>query len=138
MCRTYENIKAMKETIYGIENDKNKLTRALNNLDKAQQDLLHIIENEEKVNVVRMRDIYNSLRDIRRERRKVKNELSLINEIQPVATRLKPQIVSFYNKAEKKENVLENICDNRTYKNRIMKTNGDVSKEINRIIEENK
>ena len=55
-----------------------------------------------------------------------------------MATRLKPQIVSFYNKAEKKENVLENICDNRTYKNRIMKTNGDVSKEINRIIEENK
>lgn len=138
MCETYENIKAMKETIYKIENDKNRLTRVLNRLEKAQQDLLHIIENEEKVNVVRMRDIYNSLRDIRRERRKVKNELLLIEEVQPMAKRLKPQIIGFCNKAENKENTLETISSNKTYKNRIMQSNTDISKEIYRIIQEGK
>ena len=135
MCKTYENIKAMKNTIYGIENDKNKLTKALSNLDKAQQDLLHIIENEEKVNVVRMRDIYNSLRDVRIERRKVKNELELINEIENVAKHLKPQVIKFCERAEKQEKVLEDTVINKRYNNKIMTTNADISKEINRIIE---
>ena len=135
MCKTYENIKAMKNTIYGIENDKNKLTKALSNLDKAQQDLLHIIENEEKVNVVRMRDIYNSLRDVRIERRKVKNELEVINEIENVARHLKPQVVKFCERAEKKEKALEDTVVNKRYNNKIMTTNADISKEINRIIE---
>ena len=135
MCKTYENIKAMKNTIYGIENDKNKLTKALSNLDKAQQDLLHIIENEEKVNVVRMRDIYNSLRDVRIERRKVKNELEVINEIESVAKHLKPQVVKFCERAERKEKALEDTVVNKRYNNKIMTTNADISKEINRIIE---
>ena len=135
MCKTYENIKAMKNTIYGIENDKNKLTKALSNLDKAQQDLLHIIENEEKVNVVRMRDIYNSLRDVRIERRKVKNELEVINEIENVARHLKPQVVKFCERAERKEKALEDTVVNKRYNNKIMTTNADISKEINRIIE---
>lgn len=135
MCKTYENIKGIKNTIYGIENDKNKLTKALSNLNKAQQDLLHIIENEEKVNVVRMRDIYNSLRDVRIERRKVKNELELINEIENVAKHLKPQVIKFCERAEKKEKVLEDTVINKRYNNKIMTTNADISKEINRIIE---
>ncbi len=135
MCKTYENIKAMKNTIYGIENDKNKLTKALSNLNKAQQDLLHIIENEEKVNIVRMRDIYNSLRDVRIERRKVKNELELINEIENVAKHLKPQVVKFCERAERKEKALEDTVVNKRYNNKIMTTNADISKEINRIIE---
>ena len=111
MCKTYENIKAMKNTIYGIENDKNKLTKALSNLDKAQQDLLHIIENEGKINVVRMRDIYNSLREVRIERRKVKNELEVINEIENVAKHLKPQVIKFCEKAERKEKSIRRYCD---------------------------
>lgn len=135
MCKTYENIKAMKNTIYGIENDKNKLTKALSNLDKAQQDLLHIIENEGKINVVRMRDIYNSLREVRIERRKVKNELEVINEIENVAKHLKPQVIKFCEKAERKEKALEDTVINKRYNNKIMTTNGDISKEINRIIE---
>ena len=135
MCKTYENIKAMKNTIYGIENDKNKLTKALSNLDKAQQDLLHIIENEEKVNIVRMRDIYNSLRDVRIERRKVKNELEVINEIESVAKHLKPQVVKLCERVEKKEKVLEDTVVNKRYNNKIMTTNADISKEINKIIE---
>ena len=135
MCKTYENIKAMKNTIYGIENDKNKLTKALSNLNKAQQDLLHIIENEEKVNIVRMRDIYNSLRDVRIERRKVKNELELINEIENVAKHLKPQVIKFCERAERKEKALEDTVVNKRYNNKIMTTNADISKEINRIIE---
>ena len=135
MCKTYENIKAMKNTIYGIENDKNKLTKALSNLNKAQQDLLHIIENEETVNIVRMRDIYNSLRDVRIERRKVKNELELINEIENVAKHLKPQVIKFCERAERKEKALEDTVVNKRYNNKIMTTNADISKEINRIIE---
>jgi hypothetical protein len=70
-----------------FEDRKNILISNLSDLDLEEQDLLHYIETE-KFNAVEGYKLSKKIKEIRLERRKVKNELSLVNLFQQNANKL--------------------------------------------------
>lgn len=73
-----EEIISAIDTLNKFEDRKNLLVNSLSELDLEQQDLLHYIENE-KFNAVDGYKLSKKIKEIRTERRKVKNELAMIS-----------------------------------------------------------
>lgn len=70
-----------------FEDRKSILINNLSDLDLEEQDLLHYIETE-KFNAVEGYKLSRKIKEIRLERRKVKNELALINIFQQNSNKL--------------------------------------------------
>ena len=70
-----------------FEDRKSILINNLSDLDLEEQDLLHYIETE-KFNAVEGYKLSKKIKEIRLERRKVKNELALINIFQQSSNKL--------------------------------------------------
>lgn len=70
-----------------FEDRKSILISNLSDLDLEEQDLLHYIETE-KFNAVEGYKLSKKIKEIRLERRKVKNELALINIFQQNSNKL--------------------------------------------------
>ncbi len=70
-----------------FEDRKSILINNLSDLDLEEQDLLHYIETE-KFNAVEGYKLSKKIKEIRLERRKVKNELALINIFQQNSNKL--------------------------------------------------
>ena len=64
-----------------FEDSKEELTKELSNCDLREQDILHYIESE-KFNSVDGYKLAKKIKEIRQERRKVKNQLNLIKVFQ--------------------------------------------------------
>lgn len=71
-----------------IELMDDNLREQLSTLDKQQNDLLHIVENEGTMNVYTQYDLMVDLREIRRARRDVKNMLELSELVKQPITEL--------------------------------------------------
>lgn len=75
-----------------IELLDDNLGEQLSVLDKKQSDLLHIVENDEGINVYMQYDFMSDLRKIRQQRRDIKNMIELSNLIKtPISTFIQNQ-----------------------------------------------
>ena len=75
------------EALNKFEDKKSTLTNNLSDLDLEEQDLLHYIETE-KFNAAEGYKLSKKIKAIRLERRKVKNDLALVNLFQQNANKL--------------------------------------------------
>lgn len=95
-----------------IELLDDNLGEQLSVLDKKQSDLLHIVENDEGVNVYMQYDLMSDLRKIRQQRRDIKNMIELSNLIKtPISTFIQNQEIN-----EFKMNNISTMIMNPIYK----------------------
>lgn len=125
MCKAKEYSEKFLELYKQVEKDFKELSKELSKYDLMEEDILHLIENN-NFNVVNGYYYAKRLQEIRKVRREIKNELEAI-------TMLKDNLkkVNFYqinNKITSKEKQLEYITDNKVYNLRIF--SNDNIKEI--------
>lgn len=95
-----------------IELLDDNLGEQLSVLDKKQSDLLHIVENDDGVNVYMQYDLMSDLRKIRQQRRDIKNMIELSNLIKtPISTFIQNQEIN-----EFKMNNISTMIMNPIYK----------------------
>lgn len=95
-----------------IELLDDNLGEQLSVLDKKQSDLLHIVENDEGINVYMQYDLMSDLRKIRQQRRDIKNMIELSNLIKtPISTFIQNQEIN-----EFKMNNISTMIMNPIYK----------------------
>lgn len=84
---TIDNIISSLVTLNEFEDNKEQLVQELSTCDLKEQDVLHYIELE-KFNCVDGYKLAKKLKEIRQERRKVKNQLNLIKVFQDNSNKL--------------------------------------------------
>ena len=98
------------------------LHKRLQELDKAQQDLLHFIEND-NFNACEGYFYAKQIQEVRRERRQVKYEIEtmkiLVDTIQP-RTNIK-KIETASNRILVKNRELQKLTENKVYKPRVLR-----------------
>jgi len=80
-----------REMSIAVTNVK-KLRKSLSEIDKLESELLHQLENEEKLSASEGYKFARALKDIRIKRRKIKQDLE-INEV--ISEKLKPFVSSY-------------------------------------------
>lgn len=113
MAKTKEVI----DILNAIEEYGHSLMPKLSELDSKEQDILHYIENN-KINVLTCYNIVKKIKDIRMERRKVKNDRELMDKWHDLKTKL----ISNSNNRQfvlqelyKKDKALQTTYKNRQY-----------------------
>lgn len=115
-----EFLKDMQEFFESLDDEEKNTQMLLKNEELKQEDLLHEIEIS-KLNAVQRIKVYNSLRNVRIERRKYKDELNLINTMQGFANCfIRKGILSELKTARANIETLEKDKSNRKYKARIL------------------
>lgn len=107
----------MKEVITildRIDEYSNDLVNRLSELDSKEQDILHYIENN-KISVIWCYNIIRKIKEIRIERRKVKNDRELLSKYHDIKTKLTSK--------DNRQFILTELCKKEkqlqtTYKNR--------------------
>ena len=82
-----EEIKEVVERLDRIDEYNNSLTDNLSELDCKMQDLLHYIENN-KINVLWCYRMIKEIKQIREQRRKVKNDMDLLSKYNEQKTKI--------------------------------------------------
>lgn len=115
-----EFLKDMQEFFESLDDEEKNTQMLLKNEELKQEDLLHEIEIS-KLNAVQRIKVYNSLRNVRIERRKYKDELNLIKTMQGFANCfIRKGILSEFKTARANIETLEKDKSNRKYKARIL------------------
>lgn len=111
-----EELKKAIEILNRIDDYSNSLTTELSELDSKEQDLLHYIEGN-KINVLWCYRIVKEIKNVREERRKVKNDMSILSKYNETKAKLPSK--------ECRQFLLADICkyskilNNTKYKNRV-------------------
>lgn len=100
-----ENVRKATELLNEVEEYGSTLFDKLSVLDSKEQDLLHYIENN-RINVLWCFKMVREIKDIRLERRKVKNDMELIYKFNESKNKLaskenRPFIITELNKRAK-------------------------------------
>lgn len=74
-----EEIKNIVKKLDEIDNYNSSLNERLSVLDSKQQDLLHFIENN-KINILWCYKLVKEIKNVREERRKVKNDMDMLSK----------------------------------------------------------
>ena len=135
MCKTIESANQLLELVNSFDTRKKLLEKRLSELDKCQVDLLHMIESEDSLNVVRGYDLCKAIKDIRVERRQVKNELQILDVFVPKIVPIKNNLLITVNKAKEMETKSNYISRNKFYKPRQINIKADVRLEVRKLIE---
>ena len=110
----------MQEFFESLDDEEKNTQMLLKNEELKQEDLLHEIEIS-KLNAVQRIKVYNSLRNVRIERRKYKDELNLIKTLQGFANCfIRKGILCELKTARANIETLEKDKSNRKYKARIL------------------
>lgn len=134
MCKTIENANKLLEIVDSFTIRKKALEKRLGELDKGQVDVLHLIENESSLNIIRGYDLCKAIKDIRVERRQIKNELHILDVIVPKIIPIKNSLLVTVNKAKEVENKSNYFSNNKIYNPRQINLNNDIRIEIKKLI----
>lgn len=119
-----------------IIDDRQKYRNKLSKIDQLISDIEHITEKEENINVVRGYDINKALHKVRTIRRKIKNELEVLDYIGDRVKALRPNILKIQGSAINKDDTLTRLSENKVYNMKIMKDDKDISAEVDRVLKE--
>lgn len=124
MCKALSYSEQLSNVINSARDDFDSLNNRLSLLDKMQQDILHKIENTNSIDLYEGWKLTKSLQEIRRERRKIKNEL----ETMVILIRDLGHLKKTKSKVEQKETELNNRLKktNKGYKMRVLKSTEDI------------
>ena len=104
-----------------IDNTEKNLKANLVNIEGQQEDLLHEIELS-KLNAIEIMNIYKQLENVRKERRKIKDKLELINTLKSYTNKfIEKGICGETKDVIKNIETLRNNQENRQYTPRILK-----------------
>lgn len=109
-------IKEALDILNVIDEYGNSLNGKLSDLNQQQQDILHYIENN-KISMLWCYNIVKKIKDIRVERRKIKNDIELITKYNELKNRLssKDSRAFILTELHKKDKSLQTIYKNRKY-----------------------
>lgn len=124
MCKALNYSEQLSNVISNVRDDFDSLNHRLSVLDKMQQDILHTIENTSSIDLYEGWKLTKSLQEIRRERRKIKDEL----ETMVILIRDLGHLKKTENKVKQKDTELNNRLKktNKGYKMRVLKSSGDI------------
>lgn len=135
MCKTMDYANQLEVTYGNIINRNTFLRNKLGELDKAELDILHKIENDDKVNIVQGYDFYKAIHDLRIARRKIKNEIEISESLNCKILSTKGIILDAVVKAKGLESKKNYLTRNKTYNPKQLKLEGDIRVEIKKLIE---
>ena len=135
MCKAIENANQLLEIMDGLTGRETLLQKRLGVLDKAQDDMLHMIENEDKINVVRGYDLCKAMKNIREERRNVKDELKVMQSLIPKISPMKNNILIAINRAKSIDTKSDYLHKSKSYSPKQINFNNDIRIEIKKLIE---
>ena len=109
-------IKEALDILNVIDEYGTSLNSKLSDLNQQQQDILHYIENN-KINVLTCYNIVKKIKDIRVERRKIKNDIELITKYNELKNRLssKDSRAFILTELHKKDKSLQTTYKNRQF-----------------------
>lgn len=134
MCKSVKNIQVMYDSVLDLEQRSSMLNKHLDELQKCQQDILHMIEKEDKMNVVRGYDLAKALHDIRVIRREVKNELEVLNKVIPKIKFVKQTLNCINQQAVSIDKKMKKLSENKVYNNRILSEENDIRVSIEKFL----
>ena len=135
MCKTIESANQLLELADSFNIRKKLLEKRLSELDKCQVDLLHMIENEDSLNVVRGYDLCKAIKDVRTERRQIKNELHILDVLVPKIIPIRNNLLTTVNKAKEIESKSNYFSNNKIYNPRQINIKNDIRIEIKNLVE---
>ena len=109
-------IKEALDVLNVIDEYGNSLQHRLNEVNQQQQDILHYIESN-KISMLWCYNIVMKIKNIRVERRKIKNDIELITKYNELKNRLssKDSRAFILTELHKKEKNLQTVYKNRQY-----------------------
>lgn len=109
-------IKEALDILNVIDEYGNSLNGKLSDLNQQQQDILHYIENN-KISMLWCYNIVKKIKDIRVERRKIKNDIELITKYNELKNRLssKDSRAFILTELHKKDKSLQTTYKNRQF-----------------------
>lgn len=111
-----DEITSIVNTLDEIDEYGSTLNGKLSELDSKEQDLLHYIENH-KINILWCYRVVKEIKDVRTERRKVKNDMELISKFNEIKNRItsKENRQFVLTELHKKDKLLNMPYKNRQY-----------------------
>lgn len=111
-----DEITSIVNTLDEIDEYGYTLNGKLSELDSKEQDLLHYIENH-KINILWCYRVVKEIKDVRTERRKVKNDMELISKFNEIKNRItsKENRQFVLTELHKKDKLLNMPYKNRQY-----------------------
>ena len=134
MCKGMDYANTLVDTVELILDRRNLLRRKLSELDGGQVDLLHKIENEDRMNVVQGYDLYKALHELRRSRRQVKDELMVLDSLAMKTNLIKANLVQARQRAKELDDKAIYLHKNKTYKAKQLDLKADIRLEIKKLI----
>lgn len=119
MCKGLEYTSIILDTYKQINEEYNKIKDRLSYLENAQQDVLHMIENE-NFSASKGYLLAKQLKELREERRVLKMEFETLNLVVTLVNNQKNGMESIHNKVSEKYRTLKRLQENKIYKNRVL------------------
>lgn len=134
MCKGMDYANTLVDTVELILDRRNLLRKKLSELDSGQVDLLHKIENEDRMNVVQGYDLYKALHDLRKTRREVKDELMVLESLAVKTNSIKANLVQARQQAKSLDDKAKYLHSNKIYKAKQIDFKADIRLEIKKLI----
>ena len=134
MCKGMDYANTLVDTVELILNRRNLLRKKLSELDGGQVDLLHKIENEDRMNVVQGYDLYKALHELRKSRRQVKDELMVLESLAMKTNSIKANLVQARQQAKVLDDKAIYLHKNKVYKAKQLNLKADIRLEIKKLI----
>ena len=134
MCKGMDYANTLVDTVELILDRRNLLRRKLSELDGGQVDLLHKIENEDRMNVVQGYDLYKALHELRKSRRQVKDELMVLESLAMKTNSIKANLVQARQHAKVLDDKAIYLHKNKIYKAKQLDLKADIKSEIKKLI----
>lgn len=134
MCKGMDYANTLVDTVELILDRRNLLRKKLSELDSGQVDLLHKIENEDRMNVVQGYDLYKALHDLRKSRREIKNELMILESLSIKTNSIKANLVQARQQAKALDDKANYLHKNKVYKAKQLDLKADIRLEIKKLI----
>lgn len=135
MCKTINILSTLTQCTKELKLRYEFINERISEIDKAQEDILHMIENEE-MSASRGYELARALHIIRTERRELKNEYGILKSVLPKIESVQPTIGIAYNRAKELDNKYKRIVENgiNSYKPRVIDIEGDIRIEVRNVI----
>ena len=114
MCKAIEYSAKLLDTYEEIEKDFNRLTQKLSKYDKMQEVILHKIEND-KFSACDGYKLAKEIKDIREQRRLVKNEITPLSLLKKSIEEQKNNLIKVNKSIESSARKLSNAMENKSY-----------------------
>lgn len=113
-------LEKIHDLILNLATEENNLNKELKRYEDIQQDLLHEIELANLNAIERMR-VYSQLRKIRKDRRKIKDAISLVETVKGYSRKfIEKGLLSETNQVLKNIDTYQKNLETRVYKPRVL------------------